>query len=254
MKRAEEEFCKEAFTEFLNSRPRGQPVAWKEVSQNAEPPDYYLQIGNAKYAVEVTTLMGKVKVGSRQIPSAGVRAPHWSLIAGVETRARDEEYLSGSYVVGFHGPIEELSKEAAGIEQRLLLYIALTQDKDSAQMESVFERGNSSCTIRKVARSPDRIVKTGPTSIKWEDQIAREAREILWGRLDEKRKKLKGVPEPTILLLYAAYHFADREMYLRCRDEVAAATAFHTVFIVRGNSEENFVLTSVDPDWMKGVA
>ena len=63
MKSKSEELCKSCFDKYLREQLPDSNVVWEDVEQRYEPPDFYLTIDNAKYAVEVTILILKADVG-----------------------------------------------------------------------------------------------------------------------------------------------------------------------------------------------
>ena len=135
----------------------------------------------------------------------------------------------------------------------MLDYIRSTGHLHSAERQFVFEQRNEICWIEKLHGSGHKVRKVGPPSrMKSSRQIAREVCELLQERIGGKMKKLKHVLGPKILLILDAYRFADRDMYTACLPELSSSLAgFHTVFIVRTGSAENFALVSKEAHWCR---
>jgi hypothetical protein len=248
MKSATEEFCRSKFDEFLRRQSPSVSLKWHEVLQQDEPPDYYLELGEAKYAVEVTTLMESVSVGSTSIPQAAVVQSLWHFVDEVEQFARQGGYLKGTYVVGFLKPIDNFRVVREQIRDALLEYVKDTQDEDSAPEKAVFRRGAERCSIKKVHSLADKFHKAGPTDFKWEGEVASQICTLLDERLADKVDKLRTVVGPRILLLYDSYHFASLELYRQCVGRLPHVTFFHTVFIVQGENT-GIVLHSENDEW-----
>lgn len=102
MKRGDEEICKTQFEAFLKRFFTVSQIIWKEVAQQDEPPDYYLLLDDTKFAVEVTTLMEKVPVGtSTSLPCGEIRNILHQFVREVESVAKTRGYLQGNYCVFF---------------------------------------------------------------------------------------------------------------------------------------------------------
>jgi len=256
MKRADEEFCKAQFDTFIKQFFTLPEVIWEEVAQRDEPPDYYLFLGNTRFAVEVTTLMELVSV------SASSRLPHFHIhrlleqfVDNVEEIARKEGYLQGNYLVAFSTAIDNLTDVQDGMRDKLLEYIQTTSIVETAPLETVFERiapqqRSQRCGIQKLGSKPNRVVVGGPVWSKWEGEAAEGICDLLSESLNTKADKLRGIGEPKILVLLDEYRFANRQMYEDCVHRLSSLAHFHTVFVV-WDQNEGFPLYSHNLDWLK---
>jgi len=145
MKSESEEFCRLRFDEFLRADCNIELIRWEDVAQRDEPPDYYLYLGGTKYAVEVTTLMEKLKVGNLKLPQLAVIASLWSLVDKVEEIAERNQYLNGAYVVSFSRPIQDLASVRDRLLNDLLAYVKETQNVSAAPEYIVFKWGAQKC-------------------------------------------------------------------------------------------------------------
>lgn len=256
MKRDDEEFCKAQFDTFVKRFFAPSQVTWHEVAQQHEPPDYYLLLDNTKYAVEVTTLVESVRVGtSSQMPPSAVHRFLEQFVDAVEEAAKTEGYLRGYYLVEFTAPIDDFTVVREGIRDGLLEYIRTTSGLESAPREKVFERIVSQrmpqqCWIRKVGSRPSKVKGGGPVWTKWEGEAAEEICGLLGKSLSGKAGKLKDVGDPIVLLLLDEYRLADRHMFEGCVRCLPWLAHFHTVFVVQGR-ESAFLLHSQNPDWLR---
>jgi hypothetical protein len=256
MKRADEEFCKAQFDTFIKQFFTLSEVTWEEVAQRDEPPDYYLFLGNTRFAVEVTTLMELVSVGaSSPLPHFQIHRLLEQFIDRVEEIAREEGYLQGNYLVSFSTPIDNFADVRDGIRDKLLEYIQSTSGIETSPLEIVFERiipqqRPQQCGIQKLGSKPNRVIGGGPVWVKWEGEAAEDICDLLNESLNTKADKLKGVGEPKILVLLDEYRFADRQMYEDCVHRLSSLAHFHTVFVVQGKNDR-FPLHSRNRDWLK---
>lgn len=249
MKRADEEYCKSKFDAFLKRYVDPTAVVWEEVSQRDEPPDYFLHLHGVKFAVEVTTLMETIPVGTAALPEAAIIGSLWHLVDEVERIAGSEGHLHGMYLVDFSRPIDGFRDVRHQIQSDLLDYIQATQGLSSAPEKTVFKQGNQWCRIRKLQDSPDKVVQAGPNRGKSEGDAAEDICNLLEERLVAKNHALRDIRYPKILLLCDSYHFASLDMYRDCISQLSLLASFHTVFVLQGNGD-GFVFHSEDPSWL----
>ena len=256
MKRPDEELCKVQFDAFLGQFFDPSEISWIEVAQEDEPPDYYLVLGSVWFAVEVTTLLENVSVGTASpLPPEIIGRFLRGFVKEVEQVARAEGSLHGKYLVTFSTPIDGFSNVRDAIRAKLLDYIRKTSSMKSSSPEIVFERivpdhRRQQCGIQKVDGRRDRIDSGGPFWVKWEGEATADLCDLIEGSLTTKASKLTGVAEPKILLLLDRYVFADREMYEICLPKVSSLDSFHTVFVVQ-SSRRGFVFHSQQSDWLE---
>ena len=208
MKSKTEELCRSKFDEFMRAISESSSIRWQGVAQRDEPPDYYLYLNGAKYAVEVTSLMEKSEVGNLELPQIAVVASLWQLVDEVETTARRNDFLNGAYVVSFSGPLADFRKIRGRLFDNLLTYVKATRNLSTAPEQVVFQQGIQACTIQKHHDQKSYIGKVPPSRVKWEAEIAEEICALLEERVNAKHHKLREISDPKILLLYDAYHFA----------------------------------------------
>jgi hypothetical protein len=86
------------------------PSTWEEVTQQNEPPDYYLSLDNTKFAVEDTSLTELVSVGTSSSLSHSIISMFFrQFVDKVESEAKAGGYLQGNYLVSFSTPIDDFS-------------------------------------------------------------------------------------------------------------------------------------------------
>lgn len=245
-RRESEEICKQSFNAYLATKLDPEDVSWLD---GDEPPDYYLVVRGVKYAVEATTIMEMVRVGSNEFEWARIIQSLWSLVLEVEKEASNEGALSGTYAVGFSSPITNFAQFRASIKERLLNYVYRTQADDSAPLEVIFERQGQECFIQKLDNKSSEISPAGPMiGPKWEGEIQQEVCRLLQAVVTKKAHKLSQVEFPKILLLLNAYPFVDSACYKQCVPTLTSLGDFHAIFIVE-DENRGYVLYTSGSDW-----
>jgi hypothetical protein len=197
MKRADEELCKIQFDAFLRKLFAPSEVSWIEVAQQDEPPDYYLLLDSTRFAVEVTTLLEKVLVGSGSpLPHAVITKILQDFVDEVEATAKAESCLHGDYLVAFPTPIDNFATVRDEIQEGLLGYICDTGNLEIAPLKIIFERIISQqrpqqCAIQKVSNRLDRVTSGGPVWMKWEGDATIDLCSLLSESLKKKVNKLR---------------------------------------------------------------
>lgn len=244
-KRESEETCKRSFDTYLAAKLDPMDVSWLD---GDEPPDRYLVVKSVKYAVEATTIMEMVSMGSTEFPIASIVHSLWHLIREVEREASSEGTLSGTYAVSFLWPITNFGQFRASIGEGLLNYVRRTQADDCAPPAAIFEQQGQRCTIQKFHNLSSKIGITGPMTVGWDVEIQQEACRLLQGIVTNKAHKLSRVMFPRILLLLNEYRFVDSAYYKECVPILTSLGDFHTVFIVEDEGR-GYVLYTSDSDW-----
>jgi hypothetical protein len=253
MKSESEEFCKSCFDEYLRKLLPDSNVVWEEVEQRYEPPEFYLTVDSAKYAVEVTILILKAEVGTKKpLPIREiVDVLRKFVMDDVETTAKENHFLRGEYRVTFSKPITNFTHVKGAIQDALLSYIRATQGVSKAPPGVVYECSRQKCSIEKVDVEVDKVVMGGPFIPRREDEALVEAQQLLDNSLSKKEYKLRKIISPKILLLHSKYHFADFQTYKKCISMAPSLSSFQAVFLVESNGG-GFMLYSKDPAWMPG--
>lgn len=250
-----QEFCKVRFEAYLRQRSSvAEQIEWQE---GPDPPDYYLIVGNQKYAVEVTSIAEKIDIGSgKEIEREKLVEYRKRLVAEVESEAKTQGILRGCYVVAF-GPLLppwfNLPGRSQKIKCALLKYIQETQDVETAP-----ERRITHCWIRKKSLSPSQevVVLFEPWSFWWEGEAVAKACEWLESAIKKKADRLEGADQrlgtklPKILLIlhdFSAVNFTVYKCCKLCRENLQS---YHTVAIVSGFRDQGvFVLHTVNETW-----
>lgn len=273
--RAEEEFCRNCFDSYLRER-LGLLTAWQP---GTEPPDYFLTVGGATFAVEVTQLFGEVRTeAGTSMGNEKYEASMESLCETIRKAAIEEGVLRGFYLVQFVGPFAEFRRSRNLIVSGVLEYIRGTQGATTARGRVVFaeigeqmkERGFTpemiaefvgyrwipgSCSAVKLGGTPRGIhcVTSGRSRVMWEGQALAEACRMLQQAVSEKRRKLADIADARILLLLHQWPMTGAGIYEQCRGALRDLECFHSVFVVEGEGGGYFLHTQETEWWKPGT-
>jgi hypothetical protein len=249
-RRGDEEHARSSLDRWLNGRGHG-PRVW---SDGDDPPDYFLSLGDQRYAVEVTQVQQEFALGAGTMSERDVTVGLTNAIRELERRALAKGILSGFYFVHLE-PLPDLKAELAGIETRLVEYLTATRDLETAPRGYLREGPwGRQWTIRKVARKGAELSgSVGYHGIGiGEGEYMMKLRERLRAILARKREQLSGLAESKVLLLLDKFHYAEDEQWLRLASETDMSS-FHSV--ARSHREGACqVLYSSRSGWREGGA
>ncbi|MBC7076858.1 MAG: hypothetical protein H5T92_00890 [Synergistales bacterium] len=247
MKRGHEEIARSEFDALLRRLFPAIPIAWEEVSQAQEPPDWYVQIDSERYAVESTSIFDRISTLSGQMPSSSISATLHRFIDELEAVAVKEGILTGTYAVALC-PIPDFPKVKEDLGRRLLDYIRDTQGVPIAPRTNIWKVGHRSIFIQKLSDEKRYVAKIISFDPKWEGEVQQELSRDLATVIETKKAKLVRIREPVILLILDTYHYADAEQWLQALLEIPSREAFHSICRI-APPDQTAILWSVHPKW-----
>jgi hypothetical protein len=220
-----EAMARDAFGAFLHAA--GIPkVRWR---RGRERPDYYLRIGRASYAVEVTRIMDEHDVGGFAHSTHGVRASLRQLSQAVEREALRAGTLSGSYVMTL-APVPNLRRVRPELVAGALRYIDATRVVAVAPSIVLMPLPlGRKIAIQKVAASPNQVgagMLIGP--VKRTHVVQDDLRRLIRESLEGKRVRLCRTRLPRVLLLIDSFVYGELEDWRAALTQLDLA-GFHTV-------------------------
>jgi hypothetical protein len=244
MKRKDEEFCKSQFNDLILQLGLGVPehIRWEEVQQADEPPDYYLWLKEQRYAVEITSVIDLIPTKPRPQPSLGISSALSRLVDEVEREAQRQGILNGAYAVSLE-PLDNFDMVKPAIIKGLLQYIVDTQHIPKASSRIVFENEGQDCTIEKLHHDKDYVAEAISYPAKWEGEAATELCAGLKSILQTKKRKLKDITYPVVLILLDVYHYSANRIWKDCLDQIEVRYAFHTICKVGGGRDSSILFT-----------
>lgn len=241
MKRPDEEHCRAAYDCYLATRFPGVPRDWEE----SERPDYFLDLGNERFAVEVTSVVEVVEVRPTPLPALALEASAFRLIERLEAQARAGDELRGTYVVCLSA-IHNFPAHRAGIVGAIGSFIADTRQLAAASKRPLLPSGDDSCTIAKASPDGSHLVLIWDGDAKWEGEAERELTTLLCDAVRAKSVLLAGQRLPIVLLLLDRYHLGSPAVWQRVARTLSVPEGIVALLRILWDS-------SVDVLWETGV-
>ena len=181
--REDEEFAKQAWTNYLTNLGLGESLNWEG---GEDPPDYKLEISNKPYVIEVTQITEKIRLGNNFYPEPKVNAELQYFIDELRTAAKNESLITGEYVLALDG-IRNLKNRKSKIVEDSLVYMRATQELKHAEERELFKQGSSLWTIQKVIGDNcyiEALFDSNPNA-NWEVDIEKSLRKLLTYSLND---------------------------------------------------------------------
>ena len=227
--------------------PRSE-IHWQYIPRNEQEnqPDYHLVVDDRKYAVEITGLMRRIKVGDKHLDEQSIISTLWRFVERIKEESIREEILEGAYVVHFFQPIADFGNVRPKLTRRMLDYISRTGNEQLFPAEVLLE---GVCSIQKVHNQRQAIYPVGPGDSGWEGQIRAQACELLKDAITGQLKKkwVGSANLPVILVFLNHYWLAELEVYGNCISDLPLADPLHSIFIIQDDA--GLMLFSRESRW-----
>jgi hypothetical protein len=208
MKRSYEENTRIEFDRLMRTIFPDASIVWEDVPEHVDPPDWYLELDNIRYAVEATSIVGLLPITlNRKIPTTNVSMTLYTFIKNVEKSARDQEILSGAYVVML-GPMPNFSENREKLSNDLLTYIRETRSFESASVCTLGFVRHQRIWIKKEHNNKNYVTAAISMGGMRGADAQEELSQLVSRTLSQKTHKLRRVSEPIILLVLDEYHYS----------------------------------------------
>lgn len=247
MKRRFEETTKASFDDLLKRLLPTKTIVWEEVPQAHEPPDWYLQVGTDRYAVEATSISRHYSTQTGEKPENSIIATLNRFVKEIEVTAIKEGSLSGGYIISLC-TIPNFSKVKGKIREKILNYIQCTRNVSVADCCNVWEANDWPIKIQKIKGQPNFVEFTFSGDPMLECEIKERLFKLLATSIEAKKERLKHILEPIILLVLDAFDLADDKLWNQAVLEIPAREAFHAICRI-APPEPAMILWSARRDW-----
>ncbi|RIK99937.1 MAG: hypothetical protein DCC71_19655 [Proteobacteria bacterium] len=233
--RPEEEWAREQLDAHLRALI---PAAQLEWSAGSEPPDFFLQIGATRFAIEVSAMVDFIGAGKSTLPEPTYYRSTQKLVKDIEAEALARGVLKGLYVIWFDGALPEPRRDARCIRAGALAYITETQTGRRADQIDLLPDAAGLVSIKKVGDSAPLVSGGWNGDAKWESQIINNSHRKLGEKMDEKARKLAALTDPRILLVENALSLgpAVPNAFATYDMPVGHSTFFDGVFVLSRNA------------------
>jgi hypothetical protein len=197
--RRDEEYFKECFSKWLRTKYRNVTPAWERVPEDRQPPDYRLQLGDRKYAVEVTRI-AKTSDITAQCSFNDIRTE-------IEDKARRAGVLKEFYMLSFYPPVATSATLRNAIREKALHYISAHRGDETAELQVIVpddrNRMLRRVAIEKVGSGRDVLVCQPGPSCRIMGQADTDVAPLVRAAVERKKRRLDEVGEtaPRILVL-----------------------------------------------------
>ena len=238
-----EEKCKEAYNNYLNILYHDKEILWEDQSKiNKDPPDFYLYIGDDKYAVEVTEtkILKKAILDNGEVIQKTYIHSCLRLAENISSIAEKKGILKGIFAIDFYAPLSSNSfnKISDIVKSHVINYIVKTTNKLSFAKENISIDNKKVCSIKKISSESNILAPNFIGNSAWthSPENVSFVSNMIKNAVDEKKYKLEkgGVLAPKILIIYDSYHLADEETYRMSftNTNIENLDYYHSVFIV----------------------
>lgn len=237
--REDEQYACERFEAYVRERLPTAEIEWEE---GEDPPDCYLQIDGRRFAVEITTIVDYVVVGTETIPRHSVETNRERLVEEIDNEAHSRGIASGKYYIGFPPlpPGVDFMSRRRQIKEAILDTVKRSGAEPPGFSQVISFDGRDYCVVAKAHNDEDRIAYGAISTEygKWEGEIEEQARDLLQGVIDQKTEQLEGTSAPKILLVLHRYPYVDPVDYHRLVPDVEGLDEFDTVCIIGAQAVE----------------
>jgi len=237
-KRKDEELAKDCFKSYLLDR-FDLKTNWEDGPKNEanEVPDYYMQLGDTRFAVEVTTLSSKDLDYIHSLEK---------LAKDIEKKARQQGILKGHYAIRFGHRFTDFKKDKKLIREETLKYIETTKFLRKTKEHSIIRKERFQiCKIFKTQAKGNKVFWAVIPPMEWIDspEFKERVRSILQNRIFVKKQKLRNIDLPKILLLLHKVVYIEPEHYKEYVMGLESVEVFHSIFIVKYPTNSYFLYT-----------
>jgi hypothetical protein len=213
------------------SNPQRQYVPRNE---QQEQPDFYLSLGNLKFAVEVSGLMRQVQVGGKLLDEETITSTLWRFVKEIEQVSLKEGFLEGAYVVDFLRPIENFGTVRRKLREEILHLIRSTRTAQSFPCRILTD---GRCWVSKGHLQRNAVYPVGPGDSGSEGEVTAVASGLLGQAIKSQldKKWVVNTALPIIIVLIDYYHLAELYMYQQHVADLSMGDRLHSLFLIKGD-------------------
>lgn len=250
MKRPYEEITKLEFDRLAKSIFPNASLVWDEVPQHLEPPDWYLNVNNMRYAVEATSVIDLLSITPDiKLSAINVSATLSEFIKDVEKSAKTQGILSGAYTVTLC-PIPNFSENRKILADKFLNYISHTKSLQSAPEYTLGYVRQHCISIKKEHNDKDYVAAGISMGVKWEGEAQEDLSQLVSNALTAKVHKLRSVSEPIILLILDEYHYSFLADWTNVISSCPDRSHFYCICRI-APPDGNVILWAKDSAWLQ---
>jgi hypothetical protein len=232
MKRRDEEISRRSFVEWANAYISERTLEWIEVSQEEEPPDWYLDVEDYRFAVETTSIVEYLWAFDPPLSSFAIAASLTGFVDTIEREAKSRGPLNGAYLVSL-APIPRFRENEKWLYDELMSYIERTRHLPSAERFDLGRIKHQTISISKLESKREYVKQAVSFGAKFEGEAFEDLVKIIALALEKKSSRLQEISHPIVLLQLDAFHYSGsddwRQALLRSRVPAGFDAVFRTM-------------------------
>lgn len=258
--------------QFLKATLPGEIV--RVDPEKDDPPDCWLQVGDTKFACEITSFNDGSRNGSRKCQNMREVDAHFTRLAkrlaeGVFTGHYalfpSGRYLNPRVKKWWRRPTNTmpLQIEPADLESLIAEDVQASQSVAAGPVRT-YESRDGVVALEKLATTGCQIESNRVSDAKWEGEITKDLKAALSHAGAKKSKKLlakKLALQSSVLVIVDRYAFTTQAALGEIASETPELQQFHAVFYLLGNRKDDWherndyrhfckVLWAMDPRWI----
>jgi hypothetical protein len=231
--RYDEELCKEAVSKLI--KENGGSPHWEE---GPDPPDYFVEIDNVKYAVEVTSIHGFTELENKRYTWTQLSNELLDFGQEICDQIELKVTVKGSYFLSLP-PLPSLKDQKSKILKCALNFFNLNSlNTGVTSKNTIFKIKNKEVEIWKVKDTGSAIT---PMSLPGGALITRREEQLsglLKVAIESKIQKLKGFNYPKILVILDRYGFERSKDEWKDNISESSTNFFKSIIRVQNNNAQ----------------
>lgn len=233
-----EEYCKRHFDAWLAKK---QVCSNRQWEKGTDPPDFFLTMDGARYAVEVSRIADEGRTTASESLSR--------LVDNLERDRLENGSLSGTYIVDADEALPRGARYRREFRKQIEEYIDETRKDDHPFRRDVQIGGRRVARIEKYLPTGAVLAYNGIGGGGWEYEIRQEYKTIMDGLIRRKKDRLER-HAPAVLVLQDALCPIGPHILRGVIGTIHEVAAFEAIYIIR--AEEGEIVWS-RPNWRFGV-
>ncbi len=215
-----EYMAKDVFDAHIRSLlPKKTTIVWEKGDQ---PPDHFLMVDEQKFAVEVTRILDKIKVGDELMESPMIDDQLSRFAKEISEEFKSSPTLNGFYVLSMQ-PLPNFRTEKPELKKKINDFLISTRDKVEANMD--LPSGWKIDKLNNENKGFGYIYSPGYAT--WEIEAKNQLIIILGEAIQKKKRKLAKFSIPKILLFVDKFIYSTNKMWQTITPQIKDSS-FHT--------------------------
>lgn len=230
-----EEFCKRHFDAWLE---RNRPCSKRNWNKGFDPPDFFLDMDDVRYAVEVSRIMDEERL------TASISLER--MVDDIESKLLADGSISGLYVVDAEEALQHGARYRRELQKRIISFVEETKNVPRVTNDFIEIEGRRVARIEKHSISGANLYCNGIGTGGWVAEISHEYEKSAGDIIRRKASGLRENDQSILLLQDALGPFHPRILQNVIRS-IPESAAFEAVYVIRTDDAGEVIWSS--PTW-----